>query len=244
MRGARAGEVRMRDDSEVVAQARAAMAVPAAEPAPVVDDGPVSPIVVPGPSGLLPGAQPAAAGAQLGQDPWQPAQRRETDAAFDMSAEVSAVAGAPDAGAPRSALSSISAQHATAGVPDDGEHFDATEIAVRHRPTWSLVTPTGSEVPLTSNVVILGRKPASERNDANAQLVPVPDGTRTVSKTHARLEQRDGTWFVTDLGSTNGVVLIGPGGDEHEAAANVPVAITERFLLGDAELRIVSSPHA
>ncbi|UUT35916.1 FHA domain-containing protein [Microbacterium elymi] len=61
-----------------------------------------------------------------------------------------------------------------------------------------------------------------------------------MSKTHARLELRDGTWIITDLDSTNGVVLIDVDGTEIEVASGRPMPIVERFLLGDAELSVTS----
>lgn len=251
---AQAGATRMSDDAEVVAQARAAMISTPPVTADPVDDGPSSPIVVPGPSGQLPGAPvsaavPPPAIADL-TDEWadsasvQPALAAEnpvwttSDQLLDMSADVSAVAGVADAGAPRSALSSVSASQDTGLAPLDDFPDDATEIAVRNKPQWVLITPMGAPVTLTADRVVLGRKPVAEAPHEDAQVVPVPDGTRTVSKTHALLELVGTTWTITDLGSTNGVVLFDAQGGETELQANNPAVVTERFLLGDAELRL------
>ena len=54
-----------------------------------------------------------------------------------------------------------------------------------------------------------GRRPAPDPTRPNAQLNPISDETRTVSNTHARLELRHDTWYVTDLGSTNGTKVNG-----------------------------------
>lgn len=138
---------------------------------------------------------------------------------------------------PRSARSAISAQHTFDEIPDE-DIFDVTVMAARKRPTWALVPPVGEPVLITSEVVIIGRRPAFNADYVHAQLVPVADETRTVSKTHARLERTGETWMVIDLDSTNGVILIDHDGRERDAAPGVPTPLTTRFLLGDAPLQI------
>jgi hypothetical protein len=156
---------------------------------------------------------------------------------YETSAEVSAVAGAPTLGSPRSARASVSAQHAAPEIPDD-DAFDETFVAVRRRTAWTLVPPLGAPVPLTSDTVILGRRPTPDQAFPEAQLVPISDETRTVSKTHARLELDGEGWCVVDLDSTNGVILIGADGAEVDAAPGVAERLSARFLLGDAELQV------
>jgi pSer/pThr/pTyr-binding forkhead associated (FHA) protein len=68
--------------------------------------------------------------------------------------------------------------------------------------------------------------------------VLVVDDTRTVSKTHALLRRRADAWMIADLGSTNGVVVV-DGETEIEVAPGADHEVQERFLLGDAELRLV-----
>ncbi|MFK4788841.1 FHA domain-containing protein, partial [Microbacterium sp. ZW T5_56] len=231
-----AGATRMREDSEVVAAARRS-AVPhsgAMPPAsePVVDpEEPYRPIVIPGPP-----ASPVADSA------FAPAMHRSeapselSESVLDYSQEVSAVVGAPDAGAPRAARESVSAQASEFVAALDDDDFEATELASRRRPVWKLTPPLGGEIVLTSEAAVLGRRPAE--TDERIQNVPVADGTRTVSKTHARLDLIDGVWWITDLASTNGVFLIDESGAEQELRSGIPTVLTERFLLGDAELRI------
>jgi eukaryotic-like serine/threonine-protein kinase len=66
-----------------------------------------------------------------------------------------------------------------------------------------LVISQGTDTPYTrkllSSPLILGR---SDDTD-----IPLPE--TAVSRQHARLEQRDGSWYVVDLGSTNGTFLGG-----------------------------------
>lgn len=263
---------RMHDDSEVVAQARAARSTvddeiddtPDHTSAPATDlseETDVPPIIVPAslgggavPPPPLPLSVREAADADsesVADSGWRPTLRRphlpdDVESSIGMSAEVSAVAGAPIAGTPRSAMSTVSAQQGTTGMPgEEDEDFDHTELSSRHRTSWLLELPLSARpVEVTGTVVLLGRKPTADAEHPDAQLIPVADGTRTVSKTHARLELVRGQWKITDLGSTNGVVLFGADGTETEIEANTPSVVTERFLLGDAELRISERPSS
>jgi hypothetical protein len=211
---------------------------PPAQPAPPAP-APVSRVPAPPPVAETP-------------EPWGPehSQRTADDSFPEPSEAISAVVGAPDAGAPRSARSSVSALYAQPEIPDDeiegaaeldgdeDEPIDQTIIAKRRRTPWKLVPPVGSPIDIASDVVILGRRPAPDPAYPDAQLVSIPDETRTVSKTHARLELRGETWYVTDLGSTNGVLFATLMGTEVEAQPGQELEAGERFFLGDAEVRL------
>ncbi len=201
--------------------------------------------------GARPQAQPPVP-ARPSTQPWAPAASVASAAAFqpflgsseltyESSAEVSAVQGAPTSGAPRSARASVSAQHRRPEIPDGEaveESFEETIVAVRRRTVWTLVPTLGAPIPLTAEVVIIGRRPHREPDYGDAQLVAIQDETRTVSKTHARMELTEDGWTIVDLDSTNGVILIGDDGVEKDAAAGCPEKLTARFLLGDAEFGI------
>lgn len=214
-------------------------------------------------------------------EPWAPSRATRSPAPApddtfpELSEAVSAVVGAPDAGSPRSARTSVSALYAqpeipaepaagadaapVAGAPvaagssaaaasvgeddldDDLEALDRTVIARRRRVPWALIPPGGSPIDLSSDVVILGRRPEADPARPGAQLISIPDETRTVSKTHARLELRGDTWYVTDLGSTNGVLFATLMGTEVEAQPGQEIEAGERFFLGDAEVRLTRS---
>lgn len=197
-------------------------AVPASAPAPDVPAAPADPWAPP----------PLVTGPRRSPMPEDPADFSDT------SAEVSAVAGAPQAGAPVSAWSSVSAQRHEPELPDAEAAFDETIVAPRRRTEWMLTPPLGAPIRLTSPVLILGRRPATDPDYPQAQLIDVADETRTVSKTHARLELVGERWTITDLESTNGVVIIGDDGTEIELPAGGSHTVVETFLLGDAELRL------
>ena len=155
--------------------------------------------------------------------------------------EVSAVAGAPALGEPLAARGSVSAQHNEAEIPDDVSAFDETIVAARRRAAWVLTPPLGAPISVTSDALIVGRRPSSDPDFPDAQLVPISDETRTMSKTHARLELQGDEWVIVDLDSTNGVIIHREDGSEAEVTPGVPERVGERFLLGDAELRLAKS---
>jgi hypothetical protein len=218
------------------------------ESVPVIPSAPAAEVAASAPLIDVP-ASPASTAPE--PEPWAPAPLRtpppasnDPDHFPELSEAVSAVAGAPDAGAPRSARSSVSALYAQPEIPDDDddiEAMDQTIVARRRRVPWTLVPPGGSPVDISSEVVILGRRPSPDPAHPGAQLISISDETRTVSKTHARLELRGDTWFVTDLGSTNGVLFATLMGTEVEAQPGQELEAGERFFLGDAEVRLKRS---
>ncbi|GAA2998059.1 DUF5684 domain-containing protein [Microbacterium aurantiacum] len=206
-------------------------------PAGAAPGAPVPPLTSP-PVTRLPAASDG--GSDDGTDePWAPRRSRlpASDSFPELSGEVSAIVGAPDAGAPRSARTSVSALHVRPEIPD--EPADETIIARRRRTQWSLVPPRGTPVTIASDTVLLGRRPAPDAAYPRAQLIAIDDGT--VSKTHARLVLRQDRWYITDLGSTNGVVFATVMGTEVEATPGEEIEAGDRFLLGDAEIRLVRS---
>lgn len=201
---------------------------PARRGAEAVDEGPEP---LPEASLVRPAATPVSAPR---------VSRTPVDEFPELSEAVSAVSDAPDAGAPRSARTSVSALYTRPEVPsdDDFDALDRTVVTRRKRISWAMIAPNGETVDLTSSVVILGRRPGPDAAHPDAQLVAIVDETRTVSKTHARLELRGDTWYVTDLGSTNGVLFATLMGTEVEAPPGEEIEAGERFFLGDAEVRL------
>ena len=123
----------------------------------------------------------------------------------------------------------VPTEPAAAPVDEIDEIDENTVLAVRKRVSAKLTLPDGTSVPITASKVLIGRKVTS--NDPDVQVINVNDPTRTVSKVHATIERVDGHWYIEDLQSTNGVVVIRDGAE---------VEIKERselhgdFLLGDA----------
>lgn len=118
---------------------------------------------------------------------------------------------------------------------DYADDFDHTIVVPRSAPArWLLELPDGSQIALEHDNII-GRKP--EPVDG-ANVVAVPDLTRTLSKSHARLTFDGAEWFVTDLGSTNGVILRDNTGREIELQAHAPVPATTEMVFGTLEVRL------
>ncbi|MBN9155034.1 MAG: FHA domain-containing protein [Microbacterium sp.] len=197
------------------------------------------------------GSLPGSAAIAPARDPWAPpaapygatraprlSPEPTGDGFSETSAEVSAVLGAPRLGEPMAARASVSARRAPAELPDEDAVLDQTMVASRRRSTWTLIPPLGAPIAVTRDVLVLGRRPSADPSHPGAQLVAIADETRTMSKTHARLELHDGEWTIVDLDSTNGVVLLSPDGRETELLPGRPHVATMRFLLGDAELRL------
>lgn len=115
------------------------------------------------------------------------------------------------------------------------DDLDATVMVARApKVVWVLELPDSTVLEL-ENDVIVGRKPVA-RDGATA--LTIPDPTRTLSKSHARLRFANDEWTVEDLNSTNGLFLIGDDGTETEIAAGEPIATTERMLFGTLEVRL------
>lgn len=120
---------------------------------------------------------------------------------------------------------------------DDDDELDRT-VVVDRRPVvpWKLIVDNGFTVALTQEKVILGRKPASD--DPAITAIAVPDTTRTLSKSHARLELDDGAWTVFDLNATNGVIVVGADGAETLLPGGGSAIVSDRFILGKVGMRV------
>lgn len=228
--------------SAAAAAARAAHGVPA-EPAADASDSAVD--------GSQAGSSDAPAAGERGLTPdaAEPPLRRarpwpafavapnEPDGFPELSGEVSAVIGSPAAGSPRSAAGAVAAQHLRGESADDD--IDQTVITRRVRAAvWQLVPASGAPVAITADVVILGRRPAADAAFPKAQLIAVAGEALTVSKTHARLERHDEVWTITDLASTNGVLVRTFMGEEVEVEPGSKIDAGERFFLGDEEFHL------
>lgn len=199
-------------------------------------------------SAPAPAADPAAA-PEGASDAAEPPLRRarpwpafavapnEPDGFPELSGEVSAVIGSPAAGSPRSAAGAVAAQHLRGESVDDD--IDQTVITRRVRAAvWQLVPASGAPVAITADVVILGRRPVADAAFPKAQLIAVAGDALTVSKTHARLERHDEVWTITDLASTNGVLVRTFMGEEVEVEPGSKIDAGERFFLGDEEFHL------
>lgn len=96
----------------------------------------------------------------------------------------------------------------------------------------------GGSVTVTGTT-LLGRNPAPAAGEPDADLLPLHDLSRSVSKTHARLRWDGRMLWVVDRGSTNGTVLEVRGSRTLLRAGHELVApVGSRIVLGDRVLTV------
>lgn len=114
------------------------------------------------------------------------------------------------------------------------ESVDETRVSVRRRAgvRWRLVLPDTRHIEI-STALLVGRDPSANKMWPGAALLTIDDDAHSVSKTHAVFGvDAEGLW-VTDLDSTNGVVITQPDGTELDLEPNVRGLIQPG---GDVEL--------
>lgn len=192
-------------------------AIPPGAPAPVSADAVSAAPVLSGsgagfapaaPSGMVDAVPPPLASGQLldsfaSRASDAPAPAMPAAAPIAPIAPTAAPAAAP-APAPAPAVASPAEAASAASDPTPSGAVSAARAV--------LVLDTGVRVEVRG-ATLLGRGPAPVAGEGPVQLVPVPDDTLSVSKTHlAFLPARRGV-LVVDRGSTNGSSLLRAGGE-------------------------------
>ena len=126
-------------------------------------------------------------------------------------------------------------------VPSPEPGFDASDHTVvidrvSTRP-WALVLEDGRSFDLWASSVVVGREPTA--TDMGVQMLAIPDDTKTISKMHARFDLVDGVWQVTDLGSTNGIVVTGTDGRAFSVRSGRTSVVGNQLVLGSVAMRLV-----
>ena len=95
--------------------------------------------------------------------------------------------------------------------------------------------------------VLIGRAPAMDRSDSRApRLMTVPSPNHDISRTHLEVAPDDWQIVVTDLNSTNGTILVRPGGVDRQQLAPgepVPVQVGSVIELGDGVSVLIDFPQ-
>jgi hypothetical protein len=95
--------------------------------------------------------------------------------------------------------------------------------------------------------VLIGRAPSTDRSDSRApRLMTVPSPNHDISRTHLEVAPDGWQIVATDLNSTNGTILIRPGGvDRQQLAAGepVPVQVGSVVELGDGVSVLIDFPQ-
>ena len=143
-------------------------------------------------------------------------------------------------GEPLAALARSRRSTAVPEIPDPNPPSTRPIIAARRRRRRGCSRrPLGAPISVTERCADRrtgGRSPTPTSPMRSSS--PISDETRTMSKTHARLELRGDEWVIVDLGSTNGVLFATVHGHGGRGSPGVPERVGERFLLGDAEVRL------
>ena len=95
----------------------------------------------------------------------------------------------------------------------EAESMLPPEPAAEPQPSPPVVTLSfeGREVPMTGDRIVLGRSRECDIRLADAN----------VSRRHAEVRQEDGTYWVIDLGSTNGTELNGRRSSGHSSPTEI-----------------------
>ncbi|UMG91367.1 FHA domain-containing protein [Nocardioides sp. TF02-7] len=112
-----------------------------------------------------------------------------------------------------------------------------------------LLISDGQQV-VVDRVVLIGRAPEARRftSTEQPQLVQVPSRLHEISSTHIEVRPGagidEGSAVVTDMGSTNGTVLVQPGQGPEDLKPGVAVALTPGAVinLGDGITIQVTRP--
>lgn len=104
--------------------------------------------------------------------------------------------------------------------------------------SWTLSSRDGLRLTLLQHTVV-GRRPAAQAATPTAQLLPLPDPGRKLSKTHALFETSGASAWVTDLGSTNGTrIATSQGTSACPAHQRIEISHGDRVLVGELELTV------
>ena len=95
--------------------------------------------------------------------------------------------------------------------------------------------------------VLIGRAPSTDRSDNRApRLMTVPSPNHDISRTHLEVAPDGWQIVATDLNSTNGTILIRPGGVDRQQLAPgepVPVQVGSVIELGDGVSVLIDFPQ-
>ena len=124
-------------------------------------------------------------------------------------------------------------------VAEDLGDLEATRISPAHLPPLKkvrLTTDDGAER-IVDKAVVVGRNPAAPGDEL---VFVMRDESRSVSKTHLRVDGTGEELVVTDLGSTNGSTILREDGSRENLVPQTPTVLPAgaRVTLGDRTLSV------
>jgi hypothetical protein len=95
--------------------------------------------------------------------------------------------------------------------------------------------------------ILVGRAPSSDRSSSRTpRLMTVPSPNHDISRTHLEVAPDEWQVVVTDLNSTNGTILVPPGGGNGQQLApgeRIPVQVGTVLELGDGVSVLIDFPQ-
>jgi len=141
----------------------------------------------------------------------------------------------PPAPAPLAGLAPAAAQ-----LFAEDEDLDSTRMqSAASALPWSLAFADGQTAAVGATIVV-GRDPAAPASHPSARAVPVADPLKSVSKTHALIEQRDGLLWVTDLHSTNGTKVTNAIGEATSCPPGIAMPVGDGWTVSAGEFAITA----
>jgi hypothetical protein len=186
----------------------------------------------------------AAVGPQLAQDPADVFARAVAPTSGDSPAEAdiqdSAILAVLCPNGHASPPSATSCRICGGPVATQGPQFVAYPILAVLRASDG----TSAEL---DRPVLIGRAPSPDRSSSRApRLMTVPSPNHDISRTHLEVAPDDWQIVVTDLNSTNGTILVRPGGGDPQQLAPgepVPVPVGSVMELGDGVSVLIDFPQ-
>jgi hypothetical protein len=115
------------------------------------------------------------------------------------------------------------------------------------RPVLAVLRASDGSTAEVDRAVLVGRAPSAQRSNARApRLMVVPSPGHDISRTHLEVAPEGWTVTVTDLHSTNGTILVRPGGVDRQplpAGEAVPVELGSVVELGDGVSVLIDFPQ-
>ncbi|NLA35771.1 MAG: FHA domain-containing protein [Actinobacteria bacterium] len=216
--------------------------LPGVPPPPLIGEvAPVPPPPAPAPPvAPAPPAAPIAGGLVTGI----PGMPPKPTAAPQLPAVPPPPVPTPEAGPvpPSVTLPPVDASPFVAQIFAEDDDLDSTRIAQatsEARP-WSLAVSDGQKVAVDRPIVI-GRDPVVPASITAGRAVPVTDPWKSVSKTHAVIETRDGMLWVTDLHSTNGTSITNAVGEAMTCPPEVAMPVGDGWTISAAEVTLIAT---
>lgn len=122
---------------------------------------------------------------------------------------------------------------------DDLDSTRISQATAEARP-WAVSVSDGQRLTVDTPIVI-GRDPVVPASVSRGRSVPIMDRWKSVSKTHAVIEVRDGMLWVTDLHSTNGTTVTNAVGEAMSCPPDMAMPVGDGWTISAAEVSIVAS---